>query len=50
MTALRSADRGDIVELTEDAAIQMKKPHRKSMLKAWEALCTAPPAHPAGSA
>ena len=31
------ADEEDVMEMMEDASIDMKKPHRKLLLKAWKA-------------
>ena len=38
MTALRVASKVDIVEMCEDADVNMKKPHRKVMLVKWQEL------------
>ena len=37
MEMLRQADEKDVMEMMEDASIDMKKPHRNPFLKAWKA-------------
>jgi hypothetical protein len=37
MDMLRQADEKDVMEMMEDANIDMKKPHRNPFLKAWKA-------------
>ena len=46
LRVLRAATEADIAEMTEDADVQMKKPHRRLFLTEWKALVAsaAPPA------
>ena len=37
MEMLGQADEKDVMEMMEDASIDMKKPHRNPFLKAWKA-------------
>ena len=37
MDLLVQADEKDVMEMMEDASIDMKKPHRNPFLKAWKA-------------
>ena len=37
MAILMQADEKDVMEMMEDASIDMKKPHRNPFLKAWKA-------------
>ena len=37
MEMLRQAEEKDVMEMMEDASIDMKKPHRNPFLKAWKA-------------
>ena len=37
MEMLVQADEKDVMEMMEDASIDMKKPHRNPFLKAWKA-------------
>ena len=55
MKTLDDADEKEVVAMTEDAAIGMKKPHRTVFVKAWNELQKArmnaasqgvPPQHP----
>eukprot|EP01046_Picozoa_sp_COSAG06_P071589 COSAG06_NODE_20550_length_791_cov_1.426301_2_plen_207_part_01 len=43
---LRDATEEDIVEMTEDAGVAMKKPHRRTMVAAWRKLALAPAGEP----
>ncbi len=38
MKTLYDADEKDVVEMTEDPKIGMRKPHRRVFIKAWEEL------------
>ena len=38
MKTLDDADEEDVVAMTEDPTIGMKKPHRKVFIKAWKEL------------
>jgi hypothetical protein len=37
MDPLENADEKDVIDMTEDVSIGMKKPHRKVFMKAWKA-------------
>ena len=37
MEMLRQAEEKDVLDMMEDASIDMKKPHRNPFLKAWKA-------------
>eukprot|EP01043_Picozoa_sp_COSAG02_P086777 COSAG02_NODE_24171_length_696_cov_0.634841_1_plen_45_part_01 len=38
MTALYEATEADIIEMTEDGTVGMKKPHRRVFLAKWKEL------------
>jgi hypothetical protein len=51
MKTLDDADEKEVVAMTEDSTIGMKKPHRTVFIKAWKARINAssqgvPPQHP----
>ncbi len=41
MKRLDDADEEEVVAMTEDSTIGMKKPHRKDFIKAWKARINA---------
>jgi hypothetical protein len=52
MTALDHADEDEILAMTEDASVSMKKPHRVVFIREWNArpkAAAAPPAPPAAT-